>query len=116
MAKAVELMPDLILMDIQMPTLGGQETTRRIKAAHPSLKIVMLTVLEEARTLSDALEAGADGYLLKCMDPYEFLARVRGIPRGNAPQKRGDTERTAFASVPDQDTGTLEACHPNGES
>lgn len=112
-AKAAELMPDLILMDIQMPTMDGLEATRRIKGAQPSLKIVMLTVVEDTRTLSEALTAGADGYLLKGMDLDEFLARVREISRGSAPQRHGDTERTAFASVPDQDVGTSKARHPH---
>jgi len=92
--------------------MNGLEATRRIKAAHPSLKIVMLTVVEDARFQSEAIEAGADGYLLKSMDPDEFLARVRSISRGNAPQRHGDTDRTALASVSDQDAGTSVTCHP----
>jgi DNA-binding NarL/FixJ family response regulator len=108
-ARAAELMPDLILRDIRMPTMDGLKATRRIKAAHPSLNIIMLTVVEDVRILSEALEAGADGYLLKGIDPDEFLAWVRDIPRGNAPQRHGNTERTAIASVPDQDVGTSKA-------
>jgi two-component system, NarL family, nitrate/nitrite response regulator NarL len=84
-AKAAELLPDLILMDIQMPIMDGVEATRRIKAAHPYLKIVMLTAIEEDRNLFDAIKAGAHGYLLKSMAPDEFLARLRGISQGEAP-------------------------------
>jgi DNA-binding NarL/FixJ family response regulator len=84
-AKAAELMPDLILMDIQMPGMDGLEATRQIKAAHPYLKIVMLTAVEEDRNLFEAVKAGAHGYLLKSMQPDEFLARVRGIAQGEAP-------------------------------
>ena len=87
-AKAGELMPDLILMDIQMPRMDGLEATRRIKAVHPYLKIVMLTVVEEDRNLFEAVKAGAYGYLLKSMAPDEFLARVRGISHGEAPLPR----------------------------
>ncbi|HSB70452.1 MAG TPA: response regulator transcription factor [Candidatus Methylomirabilis sp.] len=83
--KAAELMPDLILMDIQMPVMDGLEATRRIKAAHPYLKIVMLTIAEEERNLFEAIKAGAHGYLLKSSQPDEFLARVRGISQGEAP-------------------------------
>lgn len=84
-AKATELMPDLILMDLQMPIMDGLEATRRIKAAHPYLKIVMLTVAEEERNLFEAIKAGAHGYLLKSSQPDEFLARLRGISQGEAP-------------------------------
>ena len=86
--KAAELMPDLILMDIQMPTMDGLEATRRIKAAHPYLKIVMLTVVEEEQTLFEAIKAGAHDYFLKSMQSDDFLARVRGISRGEAPISR----------------------------
>jgi len=86
--RVADLMPDLILMDIQMPEMDGLEATRRIKAEHPYLKIVMLTVSEEDRTLFDAIKAGAQGYLLKKMEPDEFLAMVRGISRGEAPISR----------------------------
>lgn len=87
-ASAANLMPDLILMDIQMPRMDGLEATRRIKAAHPYLKIVMLTVIEEDRSLFEAIKAGAHGYLLKSMQPGDFLAMVRGISRGEAPISR----------------------------
>ncbi len=86
--RVADLMPDLILMDIQMPEMDGLEATRRIMAEHPYLKIVMLTVSEEDRTLFDAIKAGAQGYLLKKMEPDEFLAMVRGISRGEAPISR----------------------------
>jgi DNA-binding NarL/FixJ family response regulator len=87
-ARVADLMPDLILMDIQMPVMDGIEATRRIKAEHPYLKVVMLTVSEEDRSLFDAIKAGAQGYLLKRMEPDEFLALVRGISRGEAPISR----------------------------
>ncbi len=86
--RVADLMPDLILMDIQMPEMDGLEATRRIMAEHPYLKIVMLTVSEEDRTLFDAIKAGAQGYLLKKMEPEEFLTMVRGISRGEAPISR----------------------------
>jgi DNA-binding NarL/FixJ family response regulator len=86
--RVADLMPDLILMDIQMPEMDGLEATRRIKAEHPYLKIVMLTVSEEDRALFDAIKAGAQGYLLKKMEPDEFLTMVRGISRGEAPISR----------------------------
>ena len=88
LAKVADLMPDLILMDIQMPGMDGLEATRRITAEHPYVKIVMLTVAEEDRSLFEAIKAGAQGYLLKKIDPQEFLAMVRGVSRGEAPISR----------------------------
>lgn len=88
LTKVADLMPDLVLMDIQMPELDGLEATRRIKAEHPYVKIVMLTVAEEDRSLFEAIKAGAQGYLLKKMDPEEFLAMVHGVSRGEAPISR----------------------------
>ncbi|HWT78136.1 MAG TPA: response regulator transcription factor, partial [Candidatus Methylomirabilis sp.] len=88
MRRVADLMPDLILMDIQMPEMDGLEATRRIMAEHPYLKIVMLTVSEGDRALFDAIKAGAQGYLLKRMDPDEFVAMVRGISQGEAPISR----------------------------
>ena len=92
-ARVADLMPDLILMDIQMPEVDGLEATRRIVAEHPYAKIVMLTVAEEDRSLFDAIKAGAQGYLLKKMEPDEFLAMVRGVSRGEAPISRSMASR-----------------------
>ena len=86
--KVADLRPDLILMDIQMPEVDGLEATRRIKAEHPYVKIVMLTVAEEDRSLFEAIKAGAQGYLVKKMDPEEFLSMIRGVSRGEAPLSR----------------------------
>ncbi len=93
LAKVADLMPDLILMDIQMPEMDGLEATRRIKAEHPYVKVVMLTVAEEDRSLFDAIKVGAQGYLLKKMEPDEFLAMVRGVSRGEAPISRSMASR-----------------------
>ncbi len=87
-AAVRDLMPDVILMDIHMPSMDGLEATRRIKAEHPYAKIVMLTVAEEERSLFDAIKAGAHGYLLKKVEPDEFLSMIRGISRGEAPISR----------------------------
>lgn len=59
------LAPDLVLMDIQMPGMGGLEATRLLLDAHPDLKVVMLTVSDKDQDLFEAVKAGAQGYLLK---------------------------------------------------
>lgn len=86
--KARELMPDLILMDINMPGCDGREATRLIKQALPYVVIVMLTVSDDDQDLFAALKNGAQGYLLKKMDPEDLFAQLRGLARGEAPLSR----------------------------
>lgn len=86
--RARELMPDVILMDIFMPGANGLEATRRIKEALPYVKIVMLTVSEEDQNLFEAIKSGAQGYLLKKIEPQELFAMLKGIVQGDAPISR----------------------------
>ncbi len=83
--RAVELMPDIILMDISMPGLGGLEATRRIKEILPHVRIVMLTVSEENEDLVQAIRYGAQGYLLKKIEPKALADCVRGVMRAETP-------------------------------
>jgi DNA-binding NarL/FixJ family response regulator len=86
--RARELMPDVILMDIFMPGANGLEATRRIKEALPYVKIVMLTVSEEDQNLFEAIKSGAQGYLLKKIEPQELFAMLKGVVQGDAPISR----------------------------
>jgi DNA-binding NarL/FixJ family response regulator len=81
---AEELMPDLILMDINMPGEGGMEATRIIKDQMPYVKIVVLTASDENDLLFEAVKAGAQGYLLKHLDPEHFLEELTAQIRGEA--------------------------------
>jgi DNA-binding NarL/FixJ family response regulator len=83
-AKAQALLPDVVLMDVYMPGMDGIEAARRIKAALLSTKIVILTVSEEDQKLFEALRAGAQGYLLKNVEPEELFRTLRGVVRGEA--------------------------------
>ena len=87
-AKAKELRPDLILMDIGMPGMNGLEATRQIKAECPEIKIVILTIGEEAQHLFEAIKGGAHGYLLKDVEPQDLVEMLRGVSRGEAPISR----------------------------
>lgn len=79
------LKPDLILMDLKMPVMGGVEATRRVKAAHPEVKVVILTVSDLDQDLFEAIKAGADGYLLKKTGPEELALAVRQAYDGDSP-------------------------------
>lgn len=83
--KARELTPDIVLMDISMPEMNGLEATRQIKAELPEVKIVILTIGEEDHTLFEAIKSGAQGYLLKDIEPQHLVKMLRSVFRGEAP-------------------------------
>jgi DNA-binding NarL/FixJ family response regulator len=82
---ARELLPDLILMDINMPHCNGLEATQRIKQEMPCIKIVMLTVADDDHNLFEAIKSGAQGYLLKNLEPEQLFEMLESISRGEAP-------------------------------
>ncbi|MDP2954508.1 MAG: response regulator transcription factor [Chloroflexota bacterium] len=84
LTKARELMPDLIFMDIRMPGMNGIEATRRIKEEIPVMKVVILTVSEEDNDLFEAVKAGAQGYLLKNLEPEDLFKMLDWVVRGEA--------------------------------
>lgn len=84
LVKARELMPDLILMDINMPGCDGLEATEQIKQELPSITIVMLTVRDEDEKLFQAISSGAQGYLLKSIRSWEMVNLLRGAVQGEA--------------------------------
>lgn len=87
------LKPDLVLMDINMPTMGGIEALRLIKSSSPEVKVIMLTVSDDEANLVDAIRAGADGYLLKHLNAKDFLEMINGLERGEAAITRNLTTR-----------------------
>jgi len=105
---ALRLRPDVILMDITMPRMDGLEATRLIKVRLPEVKIVILTVSDEERTLFEAIKSGAQGYLLKDLQADEFFSLLSGIERGEAPISRGLASRILeeFARRPAGRPGT----------
>jgi len=85
------LQPDLVLMDIRMPNCDGFEATRRIKSQIADIKVVMLTVSSDEEDLANAARVGADGYLLKDLEPERLFQQLRGLSEGEAPISRAMT-------------------------
>ncbi len=78
---AVRLQPDVALLDVGMPDVGGVEACAAIRARVPRVRVLMLTVSEDSLDVRDALRVGAAGYLLKDMPPDELVDVVLGEPR-----------------------------------
>jgi len=79
---ATRLHPDLVLMDISMPGMDGMEATRQIRAAVPDLKILVLTMHDDAGYLREVLAAGASGYILKKAVDSELISAIQAVLRG----------------------------------
>src|SRR5262249_44768418 len=76
-----EQQPDVVLMDLRMPVLGGVEATERILAEFPEARVLALTTYQGDADVAKALDAGARGYLLKHMLMTEVIAAIRGVSR-----------------------------------
>ena len=83
-ALAVELAPEVVLMDLRMPGCDGVEATRRIRDQTPSVDVLVLTTYADDRSLLAALRAGARGYLTKDAGPDQVQEAIRAVARGEA--------------------------------
>jgi DNA-binding NarL/FixJ family response regulator len=83
-AKAEELAPDVVLMDVRMPRINGIEATQAIRDRVPTTKILMLTVSDEDSDLYEAIKAGASGYLLKEVSVEEVADSIRAVMQGES--------------------------------
>lgn len=83
-ALARQLMPDVVLMDLHMPRMGGVLATREIAAAQPHTRVMVLTTFDRDELVFDAVRAGAQAYLLKDASEDEVLDTVRAVHRGES--------------------------------
>ena len=85
LADLPKVKPDVVLMDINLPGMNGIECVAKLRAAMPTLKIIMLTVFEENDQVFRALSAGAFGYLVKSSRPAKIIEAIREVHAGGSP-------------------------------
>ncbi len=76
--------PDVVVMDLHLPDLGGVEATRAITTSHPRIGVLVLTMFDDSESVFNAMRAGARGYLLKGAEPDELVRAVQAVARGEA--------------------------------
>jgi DNA-binding NarL/FixJ family response regulator len=91
--RTVELRPDVVLMDLNLPDLTGLEATRRIAAAAPEVAVLVLTMVDDDDSVLATLRVGARGYVLKGADQEEVLAAIHAVAAGGAVFGRSIAER-----------------------
>jgi DNA-binding NarL/FixJ family response regulator len=96
------VMPDVVVMDIQLPVVDGVEFVRELKAAHPEMNFLMLTAYEDSDRLFESLKAGAGGYLLKRTSSTKLLQAIQELHAGGSPMTPHIARRVVqyFSSSP----------------
>jgi len=99
-AKAHELQPDLVLLDLNMPELDGLQAIPLLKQEAPDLKIMILTMYDDIDYLEEALHAGASGYVLKQAVDVELLTAIRSVTRGETYVHSAMTQKLLRKAAP----------------
>ena len=107
--RAIELRPDVVLMDVRMPGLDGIAATRELLTVSPEAKVVVLTTFEQDDYIFGALSAGASGFLLKRTRPEELIAAIHTVAAGDSLLSPSVTrtviQRVAVQPAPDARRG-----------
>ena len=106
--QAREIRPDVILMDLSMPGIGGMEATRKITRSMPDAKIIAVTIHEDEPFPARLLEAGAVGYLTKGCDVREIIDAIKSVYLGEQYITPGVAQKLALSFVNHRDKAPLE--------
>jgi DNA-binding NarL/FixJ family response regulator len=93
--------PDVVILDLRMPNGDGLDTLTRIRQDHPGMKVIILSMFEDSEHIDQALQRGADGYVVKSINPLDLPSTIRQVVEG-AVHLRG----VATAAAPGEGTGT----------
>jgi len=105
-ALVAEHQPDVAVLDIQMPQVSGIEATRRIKAEHPKVRVLILSAYDDDPYIFALLQAGASGYVLKTADSAELVQAVRAVHRGESALDPAVTQRVVRQLATGRPLGT----------
>ncbi len=105
--KAKEYVPDLALIDIHMPLMDGLEATRIIKQELPHIRVVILSVSHDAVDLFEAIRSGAQGYLVKSLQPSDWITYLREVLNGEAPISSNIAEKLLAEFNPSSPVKTI---------
>jgi two-component system, NarL family, invasion response regulator UvrY len=106
---ARELRPDVVLMDLQMPGIGGLEATRKLLRIDPDIKVLVVTVRDDDIFPSRLLQAGASGYLTKGASDVEMIQAIRAVHSGQRYISPAVAQQLAFKHLTDTDDSPIES-------
>lgn len=113
--RAAEANPDVALMDLRMPNMGGAEAIRRLRQSNPNLRAIVLTTYDDDEAIYEAIRAGARGYLLKDVRPKDLVRAIRRVHAGGSLLQPVVVERLLDRLGPedaDDDAQPVEALTP----